>query len=281
MPSFGLTASDNWLERWFVLFQALPELRWVETGFLDRDQLPRLGRRLRETGVAWGIHFPLIKADNWPALIGEGHSSAKRQLLGCMVRESFKLGAEMGASYLNLHLPFYMRGVTDADFLPILRDETGMWAEAARATGLNVHLENARFRPGVFAHAGDFLALCRRHQGFRLCLDPGHLYAQVAEGHFQAGEVDAFIAAVAPQTASAHIYQFRTDGIGHAEGQVDVVRCPVVPGLQTHDGWADLPRLLRPVLAANPDCLFILDHGYGHGAAALREEMRWLEGMCG
>ena len=46
MPAFGLAAPDSWLERWFVLLGALPNVRWVETGFLARAQLPHLARRL-------------------------------------------------------------------------------------------------------------------------------------------------------------------------------------------------------------------------------------------
>ncbi len=276
MPVFSLAAPDSWLDRWFALLGALPEVGWVETGFLMRDQLPRLARRLRETGVKWGVHFPLIKDESWSATIEEGHSPAKRCLLRSMVRESFYLGAEMGASYLNLHFPFYMRGVPDADFRTILVEEAGEWAQASRETGLGVHLENARLRPGVFETVQDYLAVCRQYPGFRLCLDPGHLYGQVAEGRFQPDQADGFIRAAAPYAAAVHVYQFREVDIVLNEGRAEVIRCPVVPDLDPAAGWADLPRMLRPVVEANPECLLILEHGYGQGVGALREEIAWL-----
>lgn len=278
MPAFGLAAPDSWLERWFVLLEALPGVRWVETGFLARVQLPRLARYLRETGVAWGFHFPLIKEDWWPALVEEGHSPAKRRILRRMVRENFHLAAEMGASYANLHLPFYMRGVPDGDFLAIQAEEAAFWAGIARDTGLAVHLENARLRPGVFETAADFVAFCRRHLGFELCLDPGHLSAQAVEGRFPAGQVGEFIRTAAPLIAAVHVYQFRPQDIILHEGRAEVMRCPAVPDLDPRDGWADLPGLLRPVVAARPDCLLILEHGYGHGVGALRAEIDWLRG---
>lgn len=276
MPIFGLAAPDAWLERWFTLLEALPGVHWVETGFLTREQLPRLSRRLRETGVSWGIHFPLIKDGAWPGLVQEGHSPAKRRRLSRMVRESFLLGAEMGASYINLHLPFYMRGVPDRDFLGIMREEAAAWAELSHRTGLAVHLENARLRPGVFETVDDYTNLCRLYPGFGLCLDPGHLYGQVVEGRFPAGWVAPFAAAAAPIVSAVHVYQFRAEDILLHEGRAEVIRCPVVPGLSPANGWADLPGLLRPVLAARPDALLILEHGYGQGAAEVRAEMDWL-----
>lgn len=276
MPAFGLAAPDSWLERWFALLGALSDVHWVETGFLTRDQLPRLSRRLRETGVSWGIHFPLTKDDSWPGLVAEGHSPAKRQALRRMVRESFYLGAEMGASYVNFHLPFYMRGVPDTDFRAIVADDAAFWAEAARDTGLAVHLENARLRPGIFETVEDFLELCRTYPGFHLCLDPGHLFGQVVEGRFQADQLREFIRDAAPWVGAVHVYQFREEDISMHEGRAEVMRCPVLPDLNPRDGWADLPELLRPVAAARPDCLFVLEHGYGQGVAALRAEINWL-----
>lgn len=276
MPVFGLAAPDSWLERWFALLGALPDVKWVETGFLAREQLPRLARRLRETEVSWGIHFPLIKDDAWPGLVQEGHSPAKRRRLREMVHESFYRGAEMGASYVNLHLPFYMRGVPDADFLAITADEAAFWAEAARETGLAVHLENARLRPGVFERVDDIVALCRQYPAFRLCLDPGHLLGQVVEGRFPANRVRGFLRTAAPFVAAVHVYQFREQDIIMHEGRAEVMRCPVMPGLDPRDGWADLPNMLRPIVAASPDCLLILEHGYGQGMASLRSEIDWL-----
>jgi len=281
MPAFGLAASDSWLERWFVLLDTLPGVKWVETGFLTRDQLPHLARRLRETEVSWGFHFPLIKEASWPGLVEQGHSPAKRRHLRRMVRESFYLGREMGASYANLHMPFYMRGVPDTDFGALVADETAFWAEAAHATGLAVHLENARLRPGFFETAADFTDLCRRHQGFQLCLDLGHLFGQVVEGRFQGDQVPEFIRAAAPCVAAAHVYQFRVEDMALHEGRTEVIRCPVLPDLDPRDGWADLPRLLLPVAVARPDCLLILEHGYGQGVTALRAEVKWLAAALG
>ncbi|MGE5598568.1 MAG: sugar phosphate isomerase/epimerase family protein [Bacteroidota bacterium] len=281
MPAFGLAAPDSWLERWFALLSALPDVAWVETGFLQREQLPRLARRLRETGVSWGIHFPLIKDETWPGLVEEGHSPAKRETLRRMMRESFFLGAEMGAAYLNLHVPFYMRGVPDADFRAIVEEDAACWAEAARETGLAVHLENARFRPGLFETVQDLVDLCRTHPSFRLCLDPGHLLGQAAEGRFPADGVRDFLRRAAPYAAAMHVYQFRERDIVLYEGRAEVIRCPVLPHLSPREGWADLPAFLRPVTAVNPGCLLILEHGYGQGLAALRAEIDWLARVCG
>ena len=276
MPRFGLAASDSWLERWFILLKALPDVRWMETGFLERGQIPRLARRLKETAVSWGIHFPLIKDEAWLALVEEGHSPAKRVRLAEMVRESFYLGAEMGASYINLHLPFYMRGVPDEDFRAIVTEEAPMWAQAGRETGLAVHLEHARLRPGLFETAEDFLVICRQFPDFGMCLDPGHLAAQVVEGRLQEDQYSAFLTAVAPYAAAVHVYQFRREDIIMHEGRAEIIRCPVVPDLGPDGGWADLPGILGPIIAARPDCLLILEHGYGQGAAAVQAEIEWL-----
>lgn len=276
MLRFSLAAPDNWLERWFVLLGALPEVRWVETGHLAKKQLPVLARRLRETGVSWGFHFPLLKTASWPALVEQGHSPGKRRLLRRMMSEHCRRGAAMGASYVDIHLPFYMRGVPDAQFLDILAEEAEYWADLARRTGLAVHLENARLRPGIFESAADFVDLCRRYD-FRICFDAGHLFGQVVEGRFQPELTGEFVRKIAPYTAAVHVYQFRAADIIMHEGRAEVMRCPAMPRLDPREGWADLPALLAPIVRANPDCLLVLEHGYGQGVGEIRAEIEWLE----
>lgn len=218
-----------------------------------------------EEWPVFSAHCPLLFPDwypDWPltaALVdldAERRESTKR-----LIRETMALASDLGAQYATVHAdrPVLLLGeasaqsADEASGLQLAREGCEWLQRQAERYGLPVHIENMIANP-LFWSAEHYLGAVRDLPDVQVCLDVGHLALNAAKFGFSLME---WVAAVAPQIASAHLYnnQFRDDFEFHELREGELLRkLPVHPTQSPGQGWLDVRAILEIVLAARPDC---------------------------
>lgn len=221
---------------------------------------------VKEQGLEFGIHFPLVKGrygefDPHPLIssFDPGVRSASFQA----VRTALQEAKDLGAQYLLIHFPkpaiiqsdldwsdwrFVQKGevITEESLTPnkverIANISFARLQELSQEVGVRLVLEMD------ILHAWFYQGLIRRLYescpGLGLCLDTGRLHLQRATD--PAFDIVTFVRSLSPWLTNLHLW---TVSIGHNKRGG---HHPLLPELSDEDGWGPMAELLEAAVTAN------------------------------
>ncbi len=221
---------------------------------------------VKERGIEFGIHFPLVKGrygelDPHPLIssFDLGVRSASLQAVRTALREA----KDLGAQYLLIHFPKPAIIQSDLDWSDwrfvqkgeAITDEHLVPTEVERAANVSfAQLDKLSQEAGVrlvlemdILHAWFYQGLIRRlyesHSGLGLCLDTGRLHLQHATD--PSFDIVAFVRLLSPWLTNLHLW---TVCIGHNKKGG---HHPLLPELSVEDGWGPMAELLEAAATAH------------------------------
>ncbi len=241
-------------------------LRRCELVMFDRQQEAEARRAITEGGLAFGIHAPLFRDVDYPeyALMASlvDPDGERRERAVRLMDSEIRQAAEWEADYVVLHLQRNLllngesapEGWDEEDGIQLAIETVSQVAETAAGLNMPIHLENMMGAP-IFHSPEAYVRLCEAVPGVRLCLDIGHLALDAAYFGFDVVEAATMLA---PYTGSLHVYnnQIEDDFDFPSLREAGLLRkFAVHPTQSPGHGWIPVGRLLRRVLAANPQAL--------------------------
>ncbi len=195
-----------------------------------------------------------------------------RELSFRWLADSLAKAAELGAEFVVTHLN-HGEGVADRTAaLRLARAALARFAEMATAAGVDVQVEFLGYQPALHEPA-DFVELLAERPQVRLCLDSGHLHRW---GQIHGRDPYAAAELLAPLVGSLHLWN-----VSSAEEYAEKGHVPVHPTQRVADGYVDMTRIVRTVLAVNPAATVVFEPSVPEGMTAefIATGMAWVGGI--
>jgi sugar phosphate isomerase/epimerase len=204
-----------------------------------------------------------------------------RELSFRWLADSLAKAGGLGAEFVVTHLN-HGEGVEERErAVELARAAVARFAEMAAAAGAAgetkssptpVQVEFLGYHPALHEPA-DFAELLAEHPEVRLCLDSGHLHRW---GQIHRRDPYAAAELLAPLVGSLHLWN-----VSSAEEYREKGHMPVHPSQSVADGYVDVARIVRTVLAANPQGTVIFEPSVPEGMSAefIAEGMAWVGGI--
>jgi len=233
-------------------------LRRGEFYNMPAEDLPELRRRIIQHSIAVSVHAPLERLSWYPApptftFLCEADSE-RRQLSLRMIEETMKEAQELGAEHVVVHFPSPgcnsegNAGTYDEAF-EIAWHSAELLADMSQRYETSIHMEG--FGPSPFLNVQFLTQVITNFPSLRYCFDTGHMHIQSSHFGFDFYE---FARDMAPYIGSIHLWNNR--GI---EDYQTYRHIPVHPSQYPEEGWGDIARILRLVIAHNPACTITLE----------------------
>lgn len=245
------------------------------------ESLTDLSRRIERHGLAASVHAPLVRLPWYPSPPTLSFlcdvDETRRGLSLAMVEETMKAAQAFGAEYVVVHFPVTPTtgtgGLGHARLRSIAWDSARRLAEHARRYGVPIHMEG--FGPSPFLTVAFLNDVMGAFPGLRYCFDTGHMHIASQRDGFDLYE---FARGLAPNIGSVHVWNNRG-----WEDYVSFGHIPVHPAQRAEDGWVDMARILRTIVAGNPGCRVIFESGMRYpeplGGHDFREGVQWVRDL--
>jgi sugar phosphate isomerase/epimerase len=232
---------------------------------------------LKERGLCFGIHFPLVRnrydgVGVHPMIVDANEPRREHDLL--IIGQALREAAELGADYLLVHYPKPAVLDTALDWsdwrfpqpgeaLPSDQVDLTAYESIARATfvrlgelaataGVRLVLEHDILHPLFYRSLlRELFAEQGRQPGLGLCIDTGRLHLQESTDPGFSGV--ALIEALRPWITNVHLWTARV-GENRLGGHH-----PLLPELQKANGWGPMAEYLD-ALATVPEATVLFEH---------------------
>jgi sugar phosphate isomerase/epimerase len=224
---------------------------------------------LRKGHKKLGFHSPMPRT---PAFLDDGvacfylhDDPARREVSFALLEHTLQHARQWRADYVVTHLTY---GRTDtanpAMAERLAADACRRFAELSRHYEIPINVEYAAYTR-AFNRAEQFIAAVTRHPELALCIDTGHARLG-ADLHGR--DYFADIRALAPHARSMHLWNTTGEGAEHI---------PLHPSQAPADGWIDIERTLRIVLAERPDLTIIFEYPVAEVTRRIQSGYDWVK----
>lgn len=266
-------------------------LHWLDEFGLGRGEFVlmesearnELERFISDRKLPFSAHVPVFKPEDHPG---------NNALLACLVDwdeprrlESLRLmeknigdALALGAEYVVAHIqrPENYGGLNPEGFsareaLDSAKEGCEQLLRRAAAGGMPVYIENL-FRNSSFFAPETSRALLDSFPELGFCLDIGHLDVDAREFGFPFEE---YLDAVMPYLRAVHL---QNSNPAHAGGS-RTWKIPVHPSQTEAEGWRDIEKILRKILAHNPRCIINFEQRMNvpEELEMIREGIEWVK----
>ncbi len=235
-----------------------------------------IARRIRRTDADLSLHHPFIvpfegrdRHDSSQFLDADGDM---RDRSFRWLQDSLAKAVELGAEFVVTHLN-HGDGIDNLGRArDLAREAADRFAKMSDETGVPMHVEFLGYHPAFHAPE-EFVKALAAQPKIRLCLDSGHLHRW---GQIYGGNPYAAAAKLAPLVSSLHLWNICSMEQYRERGHV-----PVHPSQRVEDGYVDVARILRAVLAANPAAAVIFEPSVPAGMTAeyIAEGVEWVRSL--
>ncbi|MBM4444172.1 MAG: sugar phosphate isomerase/epimerase [Chloroflexi bacterium] len=245
------------------------------------DSLPELRREIGRHNLLASIHAPLTRL-SWyptpPTISFLCDVDPELRLLSLkMIQETMELAQDFGAEYVVVHFPVPpstpVRGIGYDELRDVAWRSAVALADISRKHGLPIHIEG--FGPSIFLTPDFIVEVTSRLEGLHYCFDIGHMHIAARRDGFSLYE---FARKLAPHIGSVHMWNNR--GI---RDYLTFGHIPIHPSQRPEDGWVDIDRILRLIIAGNPDCRIILESSSRYpealGGHDFRDGVEWTKDL--
>jgi sugar phosphate isomerase/epimerase len=240
------------------------------------DKYQNIASRIRQNNSSLSLHHPFIvpyKQQN------RHHSSLfldalkdRREGSFAWLENSLEKAVELGAEFVVTHLN-HGEGVNNMATARKLADEAmSRFAELSRSFKIPVHVEFLGYH-SVFHDPGEFVDMLTDYPELSLCLDSGHLHR-----HGQIHDRNPYDSAekLALLVGSIHLWNISSHDEYLRRGHI-----PVHPEHCVEDGYLDIEKILRTVLAMNRNTTVIFEPSVPEGTTEeyIREGIEWVRSI--
>ena len=235
-----------------------------------------IAARIRRPDAELSLHHPFITPfegrdwhDSSQFLDGDGQ---RREFSFRWLEDSLVKAVELEAEFVVTHLN-HGEGVDDlARARNLAQEAVERLEEISVEARVPIHVEFLGYHP-TFHLPEEFVKALSGQPRIRLCLDSGHLHRW---GQIRGGDVYAAAATLAPLVGSLHLWNVSSMDEYWERGHV-----PVHPTQRVKDGYVDVARILKTVLAANPKAAVIFEPSVPAGMTAgfIAEGVEWVRGL--
>jgi sugar phosphate isomerase/epimerase len=235
-----------------------------------------LQRLVKQHRLAASVHTPLVQTPWYPdpptwAFLCD--PDQEKRTLNLRLIEETLCRVQGWAEYVVVHFP--SPPVSDSDGPEEIRniaEESALkLAQLSRKYGTPIHVEG--FGPSPLLSVDFLKQVLAQCPELRYCFDTGHMNLAAKRDGL---DIFHFAQEMSPYIGSMHLWNAR-----NFDDYVHFRHIPVHPGQRPEQGWADIPRLVKTVLAQNDSCAIILESNDGYpaelGGYDYREGIAWLK----
>ena len=235
-------------------------LSYVELYNIHVSDLPAIRQTVARHGLGVGVHCPLIMPVWYPFapiasfLLGDAGEEL-RELTLRLIAQTLRDTRELGPAYVVVHFPkpapAPQRQPGWEPQMDVAWDSAERLAQLAREFEVRINIEGFGERPFLSA---DFLtAVLDAFPELSYCFDVGHIHLAALRGVLDYFE---FLERLAPRIGSVHLWNTRGP-----QDYAAYAHLPIHANQQPDTGWVDVRHTLRVIREANPDAVFIFEHG--------------------
>jgi sugar phosphate isomerase/epimerase len=239
----------------------------------DIDDLQRL---VKQQGVAASVHTPLVQSPWYPdpptlAFLCDP-DPVKRDLNFRLVEETLQL-AQGWAEYVVVHFPSPPVSETNGakEVRNIAEKSALKLAQLSREYDVPIHIEG--FGPSPLLSLDFLRQVLAQCPELRYCFDTGHMNLAAKRDGI---DVFSFAREIAPYIGSMHLWNARS-----FDDYFQFRHIPAHPVQRPEQGWADIPRLVKTVMAQNDSCAIIMESNDKYPAELgnydYRDGISWLK----
>ena len=239
----------------------------------DTDDLQRL---VKQYGLAASVHTPLVQSPWYPdpptwAFLCDTDPD-KRDLNFRLIEETLSL-SQGWAEYAVVHFPSPPVSQTNGtkEIRNIAEKSALKLAQLSHEYDVPIHIEG--FGPSPLLSVDFLRQVLAQCPELRYCFDTGHMNLAAKRDGI---DIFSFAREIAPYIGSMHLWNARS-----FDDYIRFRHIPAHPVQRPEQGWADIPRLVKTVMAQNDSCAIIMESNDSYPAELgnydYRDGIAWLK----
>jgi len=243
---------------------------------LPSEDIADLQCLVKHHHLAASVHTPLVQTPWYPdpptwAFLCDPDQD-KRNLNFRLIEETLRL-VQGWAEYIVVHFPSppSSNSHSPEEIRSVAEESALKLAHLSHKYGTPIHIEG--FGPSPLLSVDFLRQVLVQCPELRYCFDTGHMNLAAKRDGI---DVFSFAREIAPYIGSMHVWNTR-----HFDDYIHFRHIPAHPGQRPEQGWADIPRLVKTVMAQNDSCAIIMESNDSYPAELgdydYRDGIAWLK----